>query len=345
MSRLTNLPRITARAIRYLHSEGRQIDHHPGPNTITTPPLQQTDNIPHSVSDIEVPVVTPEIIDTSSFIESSRPTHTSKGKLIPRRPARIIPVPLPNGDPEPTSYPPSKEYYDNIDKNRKEKHPLWQFFHLPTAARARIPTDQTKPPSEMGSLETLKQNDSNLHSGRSWTAAELRQKSFQDLHTLWYVLLKERNVLATQKEERRRLNIGQRVDGELLTKRAFRCRKTMARIKYVLNERRLGLIAAAGPRFNVEPIHVPWSASSSTDPAGATLAIRGELPIPLHILQSKSSNQKQLSPSEESFIEDEEEVAKEEIESRDEGFGGGKEAEQFDEQIKINDSGKVEKKD
>ncbi|KAL5520106.1 hypothetical protein ACEPAG_1766 [Sanghuangporus baumii] len=73
--------------------------------------------------------------------------------------------------------------------------------------------------------------------GRSWNATELRRKSFKDLHTLWYIVLRERNLLATQAAEAKRLGIN---DGHLDTgEKDKRCRKTMARIKTILNERRL----------------------------------------------------------------------------------------------------------
>ncbi|WWD19639.1 hypothetical protein CI109_104101 [Kwoniella shandongensis] len=337
---MSRLPRIT-RALRFLHTEGRQIDH-TGPSTSPSP----HSHLSPSATSIHPSAPVPQVVDPIPTLLSSRPNFTPKGRPILRRPAREVPVTLPNGDPEPPFYPPPSEYFDGLDDRKKDPHPLWQFFHVPVKSRARLGLD-TPPPQEMGSLETLGNDDQNLHSGRSWTAAELRQKSFKDLHTLWYVLLRERNVLATQREERRVLSIGSRVDGELLMKRAFRCRKTMARIKYVLNERRLGLIAAAGPHLNTEPTHIPWSASPTSDPAGATAAIRGETDVPLHVLEPSSSSPssvREQDPKGDSFVEDEA-VSEEEVESRDEGFGGGKEAEEFVNDIEVTKDGKVEKKE
>lgn len=76
--------------------------------------------------------------------------------------------------------------------------------------------------------------------GRSWHARELRRKSFDDLHKLWIVLYKERNMLKTEAYLARvnQINFPQ-------PERLRKVRKSMGAIRQVLGERKREKIAAA----------------------------------------------------------------------------------------------------
>ena len=68
--------------------------------------------------------------------------------------------------------------------------------------------------------------------GRSWKASELRLKSFEDLHKLWFVLVKERNMLETERDVAKRRGVQMNNPARLR-----KVRVSMARLKTVLNER------------------------------------------------------------------------------------------------------------
>lgn len=74
--------------------------------------------------------------------------------------------------------------------------------------------------------------------GRPWSAKELRRKSYDDLHKLWYVLYKEKNMLLTE------ANLARRHGYELIqSDRRKKVRKSMGAIKHVLGERKRKKIA------------------------------------------------------------------------------------------------------
>lgn len=75
--------------------------------------------------------------------------------------------------------------------------------------------------------------------GRSWHARELRRKSFDDLHKLWFVLYKERNMLLTEGHLARRHQTLM-----IQPERLRKVRKSMGAIKQVLGERKREKLAS-----------------------------------------------------------------------------------------------------
>ncbi|KAL4917267.1 mitochondrial 39-S ribosomal protein L47 (MRP-L47)-domain-containing protein [Aspergillus aurantiobrunneus] len=105
---------------------------------------------------------------------------------------------------------------ENLEKREATpNHGLWGFF-----------------PRDRQALSTPEYD--NAH-GRSWSIQELREKSWDDLHCLWWVCVKERNRIATSDLERKRLKAGY---GEWESEqRAKAVRVTQNGIKHVLRER------------------------------------------------------------------------------------------------------------
>ncbi|KIX93583.1 uncharacterized protein Z520_10761 [Fonsecaea multimorphosa CBS 102226] len=103
------------------------------------------------------------------------------------------------------------DYADSDD------HGLWGFFDK--SKQALLPPD-----------------DESSH-GRAWTYKELSAKSFEDLHKLYWVCVKEQNRTLTREKERQRLRAGY---GEVESEeRVAVVRETMTLIREVLVDRQL----------------------------------------------------------------------------------------------------------
>jgi len=92
-------------------------------------------------------------------------------------------------------------------------------------------------------LEEFFTNQQPGRTGRPWTCADLRNKSFEDLQKLWFVLLKERNMLATYKNESRRTQTPMKN-----RERIAKVRASMRAIKVVLRERTIEYRYAIGDK-------------------------------------------------------------------------------------------------
>ncbi|KAM5348072.1 hypothetical protein ACJ41O_007896 [Fusarium nematophilum] len=121
----------------------------------------------------------------------------------PREPLSMSNIPLP----KPRDFKPKVK----VDPD----HGLWGFF-----------------PAQGKALWTPKETEEH---GRAWTVEELRKKSWEDLHALWWVCCRERNLLATSRAEliRSKMGFGER---EVDT-RDEEVMKTQRAIKHALTER------------------------------------------------------------------------------------------------------------
>ena len=96
-----------------------------------------------------------------------------------RQPLSVSKTPLPK-----PVLDPSKRSRVEVD----EDHGLWDFFH-----------SKEKP---------MNTPEEDFEHGRPWCVEELRGKSWEDLHALWWICCKERNRIATEAYERNRLEAG-----------------------------------------------------------------------------------------------------------------------------------------
>lgn len=149
-------------------------------------------------------------------------------------------------------------------------------FH--TSAPCRGLEEFFPPPASEGAAQPA---------GRAWLASELRGKGFPDLHGLWFVCLKERNFLLTERLYYRGLGYSLPDAARLRS-----VKKTMAAIKVVIGERaraaaalkrdeahKLAVEAAVAARVSPLPPAPPTAAEAAVARDVARRAAAGEVHV------------------------------------------------------------------
>lgn len=112
-----------------------------------------------------------------------------------------------------------------VNANQTVRRGLEDFFPVQKAVgEGAKASSLTQVPANVGSKQVIV--------GGDWKAWMLREKSTEDLHKLWFVLLKERNALLTELQQCRAKNLVMPNPT-----RRTKVKKSMARIKHVLHER------------------------------------------------------------------------------------------------------------
>ncbi|KAM9879310.1 hypothetical protein VDGL01_06602 [Verticillium dahliae] len=113
----------------------------------------------------------------------------------------------------------------------------WDELPKPVDFKPRIETDADHGlwgffPAEGKLMNQPKEDEAH---GRAWTAKELREKGWEDLHALWWSCCRERNRIATANGERIRARMG--FGEHEANERDQVVQQTMQGIKHVLTER------------------------------------------------------------------------------------------------------------